>query len=101
MNATLPGSSLKDFSRILSCFAKIGDDVALEVRPGKVSSIKILSRSTLLGAFPLTWTRVVVVHAQCVAVGVCPGDDAGDAVRAVRVRAAPLDDDRETEEIWW
>ena len=36
MNATLPGSSLKDFARVLACFGKIGDEISLEVKTGKV-----------------------------------------------------------------
>ena len=40
MNATLPGSSLKDFARVLTCFSKIGDEVSLEAKPGQVRPFK-------------------------------------------------------------
>ncbi|CCG84241.1 protein of unknown function [Taphrina deformans PYCC 5710] len=50
MNATIPGSSLRDFSRVLSCFSKFADDVAIDVKPGK---LQLSTLNTSKSAFVL------------------------------------------------
>lgn len=71
MNATLPGSSLKDFSRILSCFSKVSDEVNLEVKPGKVSGTFFVSAVLTSPGVSLTKLFVVVVvHVERVQIGI-------------------------------
>ncbi|ORY81538.1 Rad9-domain-containing protein [Protomyces lactucae-debilis] len=56
MNATLPGAFLRDFSRVLTCFSKVSDEVTFEAQPGKllITAINTAKSSFLLATLNAT-----------------------------------------------
>lgn len=83
MNATLPGSSLKDFARVLSCFSRVGDEVSLEVTTGKVRISPSEIRPEMCGQMPIR--LATALHDQLFKVSFHSDHIGCDAIRAIRV----------------